>query len=225
MTLTAGDRPPGRTRATLLGAIGEVQVATALRQTVVIPTCNERENITTLLDRLVAVLPESDTEIVFVDDSTDDTYSTDKEYLGYHDAASCYVYNDTPAETPLAGQTRTDYKRFMCQGAAVRRACADAFSGNFLNWASGSAIDMLRLALSGGDRFIDTRELTVLRLLASHLSTREIATALDVTPNTVKSHVKSVYRKLGVASRSEAVDTGRRCGLIARPAELVAARS
>jgi dolichol-phosphate mannosyltransferase len=55
------------------GAIGQVQVATALRQTVVIPTFNERENIAALLERLVAVLPESDTELVFVDDSTDDT--------------------------------------------------------------------------------------------------------------------------------------------------------
>ncbi|GAA3920237.1 glycosyltransferase [Actinoplanes auranticolor] len=72
MTLTAGGRATGRVRM-MPGAIGEVQVATALRQTVVIPTFNERDNIAALLERLVAVLPESDTEIVFVDDSTDDT--------------------------------------------------------------------------------------------------------------------------------------------------------
>ncbi|MET8148847.1 glycosyltransferase family 2 protein [Actinoplanes sp. NPDC049668] len=60
-------------RATLTGAIGELQVATALRQTIVIPTFNERENIDTLLRRLAAALPASDSEIVFVDDSTDDT--------------------------------------------------------------------------------------------------------------------------------------------------------
>jgi len=73
VTLTAGERADSPFRVTMPGAIGEVQVATALRQTVVIPTFNERENIGALLDRLVAVLPESDTEIVFVDDSTDDT--------------------------------------------------------------------------------------------------------------------------------------------------------
>lgn len=39
----------------------------------------------------------------------------------------------------------------------------DAFSGNFLNWASNSAIDMLRLSLTGGDRVIDTPTLTVLQ--------------------------------------------------------------
>ena len=39
----------------------------------------------------------------------------------------------------------------------------DAFSGNFLNWSSSSAIDMLRLSLTGGDRVIDTATLTVLQ--------------------------------------------------------------
>ncbi|MDR3369603.1 PilC/PilY family type IV pilus protein [Rhodoferax sp.] len=39
----------------------------------------------------------------------------------------------------------------------------DGFSGNFLNWASSSAIDMLRLSLTGGDRVIDAPNLTVLQ--------------------------------------------------------------
>jgi dolichol-phosphate mannosyltransferase len=73
VTLTASEFSRSGFRATLSGELGEVQVPTALRQTVVIPTFNERANIETLLQRLVAVLPESDTEIIFVDDSTDDT--------------------------------------------------------------------------------------------------------------------------------------------------------
>ena len=59
---------------------------------------------------------------------------------------------------------------------------------------------------------LSSRELTVLRFLCSRLTYREIAAALYVSPNTLKSHVKSVYRKLDVASRAEAVDAGRRCG-------------
>jgi dolichol-phosphate mannosyltransferase len=43
------------------------------RQTLVIPTFNERENIALLLTRLATVLPAEGTQIVFVDDSTDDT--------------------------------------------------------------------------------------------------------------------------------------------------------
>ncbi|MDM0019953.1 pilus assembly protein [Variovorax saccharolyticus] len=96
-------------------------------------------------------------------DSTDDTYSNANEYLGYYDAEACYTYVNAPTETPATGLTAADYKRFNRSGAAVNRKCADAFSGNFLNWASSSAIDMLRLALSGGDRYIDTTNLTILQ--------------------------------------------------------------
>ncbi len=93
----------------------------------------------------------------------DQTYSNDKEYIGYYDAESCYRYINTPTETPGAGQTIADYRRFERTGPATSRMCDDAFSGNFLNWATSSAIDMLRLALSGGDRVIDTEDLTVLQ--------------------------------------------------------------
>lgn len=95
--------------------------------------------------------------------STDNTYSTATEYLGYYDAESCYAYNDAPTETVPSGMTAADYKRFDRTGAATSRKCSDGFSGNFLNWASSSAIDMLRLSLSGGDRYIDTPSLTVLQ--------------------------------------------------------------
>lgn len=95
--------------------------------------------------------------------STDNTYSNETEYLGYYDAESCYTYNDSPSETPATGLTASDYKRFDRSGAATNRKCSNAFSGNFLNWASSSAIDMLRLALSGGDRYIDQDGLTILQ--------------------------------------------------------------
>ena len=61
---------------------------------------------------------------------------------------------------------------------------------------------------------LSAREVTVLRYLCSRLTYREIAAALYVSLNTLKSHVRSVYRKLGVASRAEAVDVGRRLGVI-----------
>jgi dolichol-phosphate mannosyltransferase len=66
-------RKPGRTRAVLPGEIGVVATPTELRQSIIVPTYNERDNVEALLDRLAAALPHSDTEIVFVDDSTDGT--------------------------------------------------------------------------------------------------------------------------------------------------------
>jgi LuxR family maltose regulon positive regulatory protein len=58
------------------------------------------------------------------------------------------------------------------------------------------------------------REVTVLRYLCSRLTYQEIAGALYVSLNTLKSHVRTVYRKLDVASRADAVAAGRRLGLI-----------
>jgi LuxR family transcriptional regulator, maltose regulon positive regulatory protein len=57
-------------------------------------------------------------------------------------------------------------------------------------------------------------ELTVLRELPSLLSLREIADARAVSVNTVKTHLRSIYRKLGVEGRREAVEVGRRRGLL-----------
>lgn len=58
------------------------------------------------------------------------------------------------------------------------------------------------------------KELLVLRDLPSMLSLREIADAHVVSVNTIKTHMKAVYRKLGVVSRREAVDQARHLGLI-----------
>ena len=95
--------------------------------------------------------------------ATDNSYANTNEYLGYYDAEACYTYLDKPTETPVAPLTASDYKRFVRQGKATSRMCNDGFSGNFLNWASNSAIDMLRLALSGGDRSVDQDGLTILQ--------------------------------------------------------------
>jgi DNA-binding NarL/FixJ family response regulator len=54
------------------------------------------------------------------------------------------------------------------------------------------------------------REWEVLDLLASGARTEEIARALVLSTETVRSHLKNLYRKLGVRSRDEAVDAARR---------------
>jgi LuxR family maltose regulon positive regulatory protein len=61
---------------------------------------------------------------------------------------------------------------------------------------------------------LSPREVTVLRYLCSRLTYREIASALFVSHNTLKSHVSNLYRKLGVGSRDEAVELGRRLQII-----------
>ncbi len=64
-----------------------------------------------------------------------------------------------------------------------------------------------------GASALTTAELRLLPLLPTHLSFREIGERLYVSRNTVKSHVMSIYRKLGVSSRAEAIDRMELLGL------------
>jgi LuxR family maltose regulon positive regulatory protein len=65
-----------------------------------------------------------------------------------------------------------------------------------------------------GNQQLTHRELTVLTFLAGDLSEADIGRELFVSHSTVHSHVKSIYRKLGVASRVEALETARAAGFI-----------
>ncbi|MGW5739040.1 MULTISPECIES: response regulator transcription factor [Streptomyces] len=58
------------------------------------------------------------------------------------------------------------------------------------------------------------RQLAVLRHLQQEASLRQIADGLYVSHNTVKSHTRAVYRKLGARSRAEAVHRAQQLGLV-----------
>ena len=66
----------------------------------------------------------------------------------------------------------------------------------------------------GGTDPLSERERAVLRLMPTTLANSEIAGELFVSVNTVKTHVRSIYRKLGVGSRREAVTRAREAGLL-----------
>ena len=61
---------------------------------------------------------------------------------------------------------------------------------------------------------LSDREILVLRYLPSRLSNPEIARNLYVSVNTLKTHLKHIYRKLGVANRSEAIEMAESLGLL-----------
>ncbi len=57
-------------------------------------------------------------------------------------------------------------------------------------------------------------ELAVLRLMATDLSTREIGERLFLSPNTIRSHRRALYHKLGVHSRTDAIARATELGLL-----------
>ena len=75
-------------------------------------------------------------------------------------------------------------------------------------------MDTLTETTLAGPSALTIAELRILRFLPSHRSFREIASQLGVSANTVKTQAHAVYRKLGVASRSEAVAQATEAGLL-----------
>lgn len=83
------------------------------------------------------------------------TYSPASEYIGYFNPLKCYNYS--------GGGTSNGYFVIAGDANTADHTCAGQFSGNFMNWATASAIDMLRYALTGGDRVVDTATQTILQ--------------------------------------------------------------
>jgi DNA-binding NarL/FixJ family response regulator len=61
---------------------------------------------------------------------------------------------------------------------------------------------------------VTPREMTVLRALATGQSNREIADSLFISETTVKAHLKSIFTKLNVLSRTEAIAAAARRGMV-----------
>jgi ATP/maltotriose-dependent transcriptional regulator MalT len=69
-------------------------------------------------------------------------------------------------------------------------------------------------ARAQGTLGISGRELEVLVLLAAGRSNKEIARRLEVSPNTVKTHVTKLFAKLEAQRRTEAIQRARELGMI-----------
>jgi ATP/maltotriose-dependent transcriptional regulator MalT len=61
---------------------------------------------------------------------------------------------------------------------------------------------------------VSDREFEVLTLLAQGRSNKEIAKQLDVSPNTVKTHIASLFEKLEAKRRTEAISRARELGIL-----------
>lgn len=120
------------------------------------------------------------------------TYDTDEEiYQAVRAGAKAYLLKDVPLEE-LLSVIRKVHAGETCLPPALAAKLASRMSGE---------------ALTG-------RELDVLKFLARGRSNKEIGTALFISETTVKTHVRSIFSKLNVLSRTEAIAVANQRGLI-----------
>jgi LuxR family maltose regulon positive regulatory protein len=108
-----------------------------------------------------------------------------------------------------------DGERWLARAAVVLRSCADP-GPTVRNWFSREqhAQRASQPADSSPAGRLTEREAAILELLPTGLSQRELAGSLFVSPNTLKTHLRAIYRKLGAESRDEAVLRARALGLL-----------
>ena len=120
------------------------------------------------------------------------TYDTDNEiYSAIKAGAKGYLLKDERREV-LLDCIRKVYRGETCIPAAL--------------------VEKLAVALRG--EALTSRELEVLALLVRGGSNKEIAAKLFISETTVKGHLRSVFTKLNVLSRTEAITTALRRGLV-----------
>jgi LuxR family maltose regulon positive regulatory protein len=97
-------------------------------------------------------------------------------------------------------------------GERLVRALATQRPGPYLNRLVRAA-GLLRPNGGPGPSGLSERELEIVRYLPTSLSNAEIATALYVSLNTLKTHLRTIYRKLGVRGRDEAIERAEALGI------------
>jgi histidine kinase len=107
-------------------------------------------------------------------------------------------------ENTLLQGVFTSERLELVQKLANRSVFAKTF-GEFLKSTESDEQPMLRELLTA-------REIEILRLIDKGLSNKEIGSLLNLTVNTVKTHTRSIYGKLGVNGRVQAVKRGRELG-------------
>ncbi|MFC3711240.1 response regulator [Sphingoaurantiacus capsulatus] len=121
--------------------------------------------------------------------------------------------------TTFAGDTQA--LRALRAGAAgyllksgLRRELIDAIRAVHSGCRAVAPAVAQEIALHAAEEPLSDREVAVLIEVANGRANKEIARALSITEDTVKSHLKSIYAKLGVDDRAHAVTVANRRGII-----------
>ncbi|WP_216216601.1 LuxR C-terminal-related transcriptional regulator [Amycolatopsis aidingensis] len=110
---------------------------------------------------------------------------------------------------------RNARRPFLEAGRQIRELLAGG-TGRFgrMDGFAATVLDALPAQPAGTADTLTSRELELLTELPSMRTAEEIAESLFVSVNTVKTHLRGIYRKLGVSHRRDAVTAARRRGLL-----------
>ena len=75
--------------------------------------------------------------------------------------------------------------------------------------AAGEKLNGMMVGNFSGDDALTRREADILRHLATGLPLKEIAANLNISKNTIKTHLRNLYKKLGAEDRKDAVEKGK----------------
>lgn len=132
-----------------------------------------------------------------------------------------YVHGDFFAATALARRALSEATQSHCLASLLSggQDFGALLRANIGRWGTHEAVvervlDQLAGPHVSAQTSLTVRELDILQELPNLNTVDEIAEALCVSPNTVKTHLRSVYRKLNVSSRRAAVTEARRLQLL-----------
>jgi len=119
-----------------------------------------------------------------------------------------------PDQAEVAPGTGSDPRALLAEARGVLRHCPDP-GPVVAGWLTDEQrAESVQARQDGLIEPLTDRELTILRLLPAPTPQRELASALFVTPNTLRTHLRAIYRKLGAESRDDAVIRARERGLL-----------
>ena len=160
---------------------------------------------------------ENETEVVVLASVSSVSLQSDKK-----DFAILYLTDDVDSVRSLLNSKVRTWGVLSAEATADELVAGVLAVGEGL-WVGAPSLvaELMRLPRGGEssseDSLIDpltAREKEVLQLMAQGLANKQIALSLGISEHTVKFHLSSLYAKLGVSSRTEAVRRGIELGLI-----------
>jgi DNA-binding NarL/FixJ family response regulator len=135
------------------------------------------------------------------------------------------VLSIASSETKIMGALRAGAMGYILKEDVVKllpRAIDEAMEGGAPMSAAVARLALIELRASHradttakeGEKVLTPREIEVVEYLARGLSYADVGMALGISPNTVRAHIRSIYDKLVVASKTEAVMAALRLGLL-----------